>query len=115
MVVLPAATAVTSPAFTVATPADELLHLALLVTSLLSPLTVVPLAVNCFVLPTVRKTEVGVRAMVLRELPETKKFPHPLVTNESERIRRRTAVVAHCDLTTLLARIIREFYQKRLL
>lgn len=113
MVALPAATAVTSPAATVAVVEEELLHFALLVTSLLSPLTVVPLAENCLVLPTVRKTEVGVRLIVLSELPETKKFPHPLVAKESRRIKRRTAVVPHFVLRTLPVRTIREFYQNR--
>lgn len=113
MVVLPAATAVTSPAATVAVVDEELVHFALLVTSLLSPLTVVPLAVNCLVLPTVRKTEVGVRLIVLSELPETKKSPHPLVAKESRRIKRRTAVVPDFELRTLPVRIIREFYQNR--
>ena len=112
-VVLPDATAVTRPALTVATPAEELLHFAVLVTSLLSPFTVVPLAVNCLVSPTVRKMEAGVTLMLFRALPETKKSPHPLEKNASRR-RRRTAEL-RMFATALIVRIMREFYQNGLL
>ncbi len=115
MVAFPAATAVTNPALTVATPAAELVHLAELVTSLVVPFTVVPLAVNCFVLPTVKKIEIGVMLMVFRELPETKKSPQPVVTNVKTRIRRRTVPAPDFVLTAVSIRIIREFYQMRLL
>ncbi len=115
MVEFPAATAVTRPALTDATPDEELVHLAELVTSLLLPSTVVPLAVNCLVSPTLRKMEVGVIVMELSAPPETKKSPHPLLNSERRRTRSRTAVELGVRITALMFRIMREFYQKRLL
>lgn len=115
MVVVPAATAVTRPALTEATPAEELLQVAVLVASWLSPLTVVPLAVICFVSPTAKKSEVGVRLMLFREFPETKKSPHPLPNRTTMRATGSTAVQLSFPLTAPIFRIMREFYQKRLL
>lgn len=87
IVAVPDAIAVTMPALTEAIATEELLHFAVLVTSLLSPSPVVPLAVNCLLSPMVRKMEVGLTLMVLSELPETKKSPQPLPKNEN-----RTAI-----------------------
>src|SRR5512146_38896 len=89
IVVFPAASAVTRPALTEAKVGEEVVHLADAVTSLLSPFTVFPLAVNCSVSPTFRKMDVGVRAMLFRALPETKKLPHALLNRAKVRMRTR--------------------------
>lgn len=113
IVEVPVATAVTRPALTVAKDEAELLHFAVLVTSSLSPLTLVPLAVNCFVSPMVRKIELGVTLMLFSALPDTKKSPHPLPDRARMMTKERTAVELSFPWTALPFRIMREFYQKR--
>lgn len=108
IVELPAATAVTSPALlTVATPVDELCHVAELVTSELLPPTVTAVAENCFVSPTFMKRFVGATVTELVELSETKKSEHPAVKStraiagSSASSRRRSITCLGADSTPL--------------
>src|SRR6185369_7506727 len=79
IVVFPAPTAVTIPVeSTVATELDDDSHLAVLATSVVSPLTVVPEAPNCFDSPITRKIDVGLTAIEFSASPDTKKSSQPL-------------------------------------
>jgi hypothetical protein len=64
--------AVTIPAASTVADAEDEVHFAVLVTSLVFPSTVVPLALNCFVSPDLRKIEVGVTVMLFNAPPPTK-------------------------------------------
>jgi hypothetical protein len=77
------APAVTSPAASTVADTDDVVHFAELVTSLVVPSTVVPLALNCFVSPDFRKIEVGVTVMLFSAPPPTKN-PSQLLSTSAE-------------------------------
>jgi hypothetical protein len=64
--------AVTIPAASTVADAEDDVHFAEVVTSLVFPSTVVPLALNCLVSPAFRKIEVGVTVMLFNAPPPTK-------------------------------------------
>jgi hypothetical protein len=77
MEALPTATAVATPAETVAVALFEEVHLAVAVTSLESPFTVVPVAVKFMVSPMAARRETGEIAKVAMESPDEKKPEQP--------------------------------------
>lgn len=78
MVALPAATGVAIPELLMVTTVEgEAVHLAVEDTSLESPLTVVPLAVNCTESPTAARRDLGLTVREAMESPEVKKLLHP--------------------------------------
>jgi hypothetical protein len=76
IVAVPAPTVVTVPALTVATLLFDDVHFADEVTSLVSPFTVVPVAVRVIVCPLAAMTDVGDTDMVAIASPEVKKLLH---------------------------------------
>lgn len=78
MLAVPAETVVTAPALTVATAELVVFHVAVEVTSLAAPFTVVPLAVKVIVLPLAASREVGLIVIEAMESPEVKKPLQPL-------------------------------------
>jgi len=84
------APAVTIPAASTVAEADDVVHFAVLVTSLVFPSTVVPLALNCFVSPDFKKIEVGVTVMLFSEPPPTKN-PSQLLSTSAELSMRATS------------------------
>jgi hypothetical protein len=87
--------AVTIPAASTVAEADDDVHFAEFVTSLVLPSTVVPLAVNCFVSPAFRKIDVGETVMLLSELPPTKNPLQLLKTSAKESSNPKSTQLTH--------------------
>jgi hypothetical protein len=116
IVALPAVEdAVTNPAASTVAEAEDEVHFTELVTSLVFPSTVVPLAVNCFVSPALRKIDVGDTVMLLSELPPTKNPLQLLNTSAKESTTPRSTQLTHGRRADCMLHLIREFYQTQLL
>ena len=112
MIAVPAVEdAVTNPAASTVAEADEDVHFAELVTSLVFPSIVVPLAVNCFVSPAFRKIDLGETVMLLSELPPTKNPLQLLNTSAKESTNPKSTQLTHGRRADCMLHLIREFYQ----